>query len=315
MGKSPYLSIVIPVFNEADSLADALPEIRRHVLTVDPSHEIILVDDGSTDSTWSIISDFSKTDSQTKGIKLSRNFGKESAIATGLSFVSGEAAIVMDADLQHPPELIPEMVKCWKQEKADIVEAVKMSRGREPFTVKLRARLFYWLMTRLTGLDLRDSSDFKLLDRRVIDAHNRLPETARFFRGIVSWLGFKKVQIPFTVKERAGGKSRWSFRKLFRLAIDASTAFSSLPLHLVTVLGLVMFMISILLGSLALYQKITGVAVSGFATVILLLLFIGSVLMISLGIIGVYISRIFDEVKRRPRFIVEETINFIKPSP
>jgi glycosyltransferase involved in cell wall biosynthesis len=189
---------------------------------------------------------------------LSRNFGKESAIATGLSFTSGEAAIVMDSDLQHPPDLIPEMVKCWKQEKVDIVEAVKMYRGSEPFMVKFRARLFYWMMKRLTGLDLRDSSDFMLLDRKVIDAHNGLPETARFFRGIVSWLGFRKVRIPFSVKERARGKSRWSSRKLFRLAIDASTAFSSLPLQLVTVLGAVILTISVLLGSSRAISEITG---------------------------------------------------------
>ena len=313
--KDPLLSVVIPVFNEADSLFESLREILHHVAAVDSSHEIILVDDGSTDSTWSVINDLTITSPQIKGIKLSRNFGKESAIATGLSFASGEAAIVMDSDLQHPPELIPEMVRYWKQEKADIVEALKMSRGREPFMVKFRARLFYRIMRSLTGLDLSDSSDFKLLDRKVINAHNGLPETARFFRGIVSWLGFRKVRIPFSVKERSGGKSRWSFRKLFRLAIDASTAFSSLPLHLVTVLGMVMFVISILLGSWALYQKIAGIAVSGFATVILLLLFIGSTLMISLGIIGVYISRIFDEVKRRPRFIVEETVNLGDLSP
>ena len=165
-------------------------------------------------------------------------------------------------------------------------------------------------MRHLTDLDIDNASDYKLLDRKVVDAHNRLPESSRFFRGIIAWLGFKRMQIPFSVKERSTGQSRWSLRQLIRLAINASTSFSSLPLHLVTILGMFTFFMSLIIGVQTLYMKLSGNAVSGFATVILLLLFIGSILMISLGIIGAYISRIFEEVKRRPNFIIEETINF-----
>lgn len=272
-------------------------------------YEFILVNDGSTDNTWDVIQSLAREIKEIKGIKLSRNFGKESAISTGLAFASGDAVIVMDGDLQHPPELIPEMIRYWNEGAADIIEAVKVDRGLEPFPVKMRARFFYWIMKNLTDLDLNNASDYKLLDRKVVDAHNRLPESSRFFRGIISWLGFKKIQVPFSVGERPKGRSRWSLRQLIRLAMNASTSFSSLPLHFITLLGMLTFLMSVIIGAQTLYMKFTGNAVSGFATVILLLLFIGSMLMISLGIIGAYVSRIFEEVKRRPNFIIEDTIN------
>jgi polyisoprenyl-phosphate glycosyltransferase len=304
------LSIVIPFYNESAFLREAFIEIQRQVSPLGMRHEFILVNDGSTDNTWDIICSLSQEIKEIRGIKLSRNFGKESAISAGLSFASGDAVIVLDGDLQHPPELIPEMIKYWKEGAADIIEAVKVSRGAEPFPSKMRARFFYWAMKRLTDLDLHNASDYKLLDRKVVDAHNALPESSRFFRGIVSWLGFKKIQIPFSVKERLRGQSHWSLRQLVGLAMNASTAFSSLPLHLVTIMGMITFLTSVVVGIQTLYMKFSGNAVSGFATVILLLLFIGSMLMISLGIIGAYISRIFEEVKKRPNFIIEDTINF-----
>jgi dolichol-phosphate mannosyltransferase len=311
----PVFSIVIPLYNEETLLREALKEIGHHAASTGLPYEIILVDDGSTDATWKVINTLTQDFSEIKGVRLSRNFGKESAIATGLEFASGDAVVVMDGDLQHPPGLIPEMVKRWRGGDADIIEAVKVDRGSEPVSSKVRARLFYRLMQWLTGLDLNNSSDFKLLDRKVVDAHNGLPESSRFFRGIVSWLGFRKVQIPFPVKERIRGGSRWSMVQLVRLALHASTSFSSLPLHLITFMGMTTFLVSLVLGIQTLYRKFSGSAVTGFATVILLLLFIGSMLMVSLGIIGVYISRIFEEVKRRPRFVVEETVNLRRGEP
>ncbi len=309
MNKS-FLSIVIPVYNEAGLLPKTLDEIRRQLDSPDISYEIIIVDDGSTDGTWGLLSHMSAGIPVIKGVRLSRNFGKEAALAAGLKFARGDAVIVMDGDGQHPPCLIPEMVKTWRQEGVDVVEAVKTDRGKERFSSRMGATLFYWLMKYLTEFDLKNSSDFKLLGRKVVDAHNRLPETARFFRGIVPWLGFMKAQIPFSVGERVSGKSRWSFIKLVSLAIRASTSFSSVPLHIVTVMGIAMFALSAGLGIQTLYMKFSGAAVSGFATVILLLLFIGSVLMVSLGIIGVYISRIFDEVKRRPGCVIEDVVTY-----
>ena len=310
MNRTAALSIVIPLYNEADFLREALWEIQRYVSPLGMKYEFILVDDGSIDNTWGIIRDLSAQNGHIKGIKLSRNFGKESAISTGLSFALGDAVIVMDGDLQHPPELIPEMIKLWRDGTIEIIEAVKADRGVESFSSRMRSRLFYRIMRQLTDLDIDNASDYKLLDRKVVDAHNRLPESSRFFRGIIPWLGFRRIQIPFSVKERPTGQSRWSLRQLIRLAINASTAFSSLPLHFITILGMITFFISVVIGMQTLYMKLSGNAVSGFATVILLLLFIGSMLMISLGIIGAYISRIFEEVKRRPNYIIEDKINF-----
>lgn len=309
MQRTELLSIVIPLYNEAALLKETLSEIQRYVSPLGIEYEFVLVDDGSADNTWDMIRDLSSHDRHIRGIKLSRNFGKESAISTGLSFAVGDVIVVMDGDLQHPPELIPEMLKQWRNGSGEIVEAVKVERGKESLSSRMRARLFYRIMRRLTDLDIDNASDYKLLDRKVVDAHNRLPESSRFFRGIIAWLGFRRIQIPFSVRERTTGKSRWSLRQLIKLAINASTSFSSLPLHIVTMLGMFTFLISIIIGVQTFYMKLSGKSLSGFATVILLLLFIGSVLMISLGIIGTYISRIFEEVKRRPNYIVEETIN------
>jgi glycosyltransferase involved in cell wall biosynthesis len=304
-----FLSIVIPVYNEAGLLHVTLEEIRHQMERIEISHEIIIVDDGSTDGTWTLLCLMSQECPEVKAIRLSRNFGKESALAAGLSFASGNAVIVMDCDGQHPPDLIPEMIRIWLEEAADIVEGVKTGRGNEPLFSTLRARFFYWLMKRLTGLDLDNASDFKLVSRKVVDAHNSLHESTRFFRGIISWLGFRRVQIPFSVRERTTGQSRWSLIQLISLALRASTSFSSLPLHLITIMGTGTLIVSVILGMQTLYMKFSGAAVSGFTTVILLLLFIGSVLMLSIGIIGIYISRIFEEVKRRPKFIIDATTN------
>lgn len=305
----PELSIVIPAYNEADTLGRCLGDIREHVNSLKIPYEILIVDDGSSDATWDVGSLFARDYPEVKGIRLSRNFGKEAAIAAGLEYAAGDAVIVMDADMQHPPSLIPEMVKVWREGDADIVEAEKKDRGKESIFSEVRAGLFYWLMKRLTGLDLENASDFKLLSRKVLEAHNRLPESSRFFRGIVFWLGFRRIQIPFSVGDRVTGRSKWSSRHLFSLAIDASTSFSSTPLHFITIMGIITFMVSLIMGIQTLYRKFSGTAVSGFTTVILLLLFIGSTLMFSLGIIGIYLSRIFEEVKKRPKTIIDKTLN------
>lgn len=307
-----FLSVVVPVYNEADLLSGTLNAICAELSLVEIAYEIIVIDDGSTDGTWELLCRTSRELPAVKAIRLSRNFGKESALTAGLNFARGDAVIVMDGDGQHPPNLIPEMVRIWREDDVDVVEGVKTGRGSEPVLSTLRARLFYYLMKKLTSLDLDSASDFKLIDRKVVDAHNSLPESARFFRGIISWLGFKRVQIPFSVRERTSGQSKWSLIQLIRLALRASTAFSSVPLHLITIMGTGTLIFSVLLGIQTLYMKFSGAAVSGFTTVILLLLFVASVLMLSLGIIGIYISRIFEEVKGRPHFILEDFANFGK---
>lgn len=302
------ISIIIPVYNEADVIAESIKTINNCLEVNSIKHEFILVDDGSSDNTWDIIKSLSEEIPGIRAIRLSRNFGKEAALCAGLEQVYSDACIVMDGDLQHPPEIIPQMIRLWREEGFDIVEGVKVSRGKESLMYKLCSFLFYHAMEKVSGLNLKDASDFKLLDARVVSAWRLMKERNTFFRGMSAWTGFNRTSIPFAVAERKNGNSRWSAAKLFKLAINAVTSFSSIPLQLVTLMGIVFLIGSLVLGIHTLYMKFAGIAFSGFTTVILLLLIIGSTLMISLGIIGSYIARIFDEVKARPRYIIAEKL-------
>ena len=302
------LSIVIPLYREGMHLVATLKETLASLDTLDMAYELILVDDGSPDNTWGVIADQSQRFPAIKGIRLSRNFGKEAALAAGLEQATGDAIVVMDGDLQHPPTLIHTMVQQWK-DGAEVVEAVKQHRGTESPYSKIRAKIFYAMFTRFAGYDLRGASDFKLMDRRVLDAWRRMGERNLFFRGMNAWLGFRRVQIPFDVPDRTGGESNWSVLQLGRLAMTAVTSFSSAPLQLITFTGAGFAVFAIVLGTQTLYQKIAGHAVDGFTTVILLLLVIGGAIMLGLGIIGTYIARIYEEVKGRPRYIVAERVN------
>ena len=216
--------------------------------------------------------------------------------------------LVMDADLQHPPEIIPEMVKAWREEGYDVVDGIKTSRGKENPIYKLCARIFYYIIYKTSDINLGKASDFKLLDRKVIDAWKEMPERATFFRGMTAWLGFDRKQINFDVAPRINGKTKWSFLRLIRLAMNAITSYTSVPLHCITVLGIVMFFGAILLGLQTLYMKFAGKATSGFTTVILLQLIIGSSIMISLGMIGIYLTKIYKEVKARPRYLISKCV-------
>ena len=223
----------------------------------------------------------------------------------GLEKARGDCCVVLDCDLQHPPEKIVEMYRLWEQ-GYEVVEGIKEDRGQETGFRRFAANAFYGIISRATGIDMASSSDFKLLDRKVVDALNALPERNVFFRALSFWVGFKKTEVTYNVRERTAGVSKWSTRSLIKYAITNIGSFSSVPLHLVTVLGFITLFISIVFGIVALVQKLNGTALGGFTTVILLLLFIGSIIMISLGIIGYYIARIYDEVKGRPRYIIEE---------
>ena len=305
---STLLSLVIPLFGEEQKLEFVLDTIQTEIKKCKCDYELILVDDGSVDNTWAVIQNEAKGNEMIKALRLSRNFGKEAAICAGLEAAKGDAAILIDGDLQHPPSLIPEMVDLWHDGKGDIIEAVKKMRGKETVVKRIGALIFYYLFNKLSGSELGKSTDYKLLDRHVIDAWLKLGERNLFFRGMTAWLGFKHVQIEFVVNKRFNGDSKWSFFKLIRLAVTALTAFSSLPLHLVTILGFFFLIFAILLGLNTLSQKIAGIAVSGFTTVILLQLIIGSLLMICLGIIGEYIARVYQEIKGRPRYLIKERI-------
>jgi dolichol-phosphate mannosyltransferase len=307
MPTAPVLSIVVPAYQEATGLAAGLRAIAAAARETALPFEIVVVDDGSTDATWEVITTAGHEMAELVGVRLSRNFGKEGAIAAGLDAVRGDACIVMDADLQHPPALVPEMVRRWREGGWDVVEAVKTSRGRESFLHRITTRAFYRAAAWLTGHDLQDASDFKLIDRRVMTEWRRLGERATFFRGLVAWMGFSRTQVPFEVPLRHSGSSRWSFVALGGLAVHAITSFSALPLQLVTVLGLLMLVVALVIGAQAVRLWWEGLALPGFTTVILLQLIIGGFLMISLGIIGTYIARIYEEVKGRPRYVVRDT--------
>jgi len=300
------ITVVIPVYNEENQIYENTGIIRDYLLKTGMDFEILLVDDGSADSTWFILKMLAEAYPGIKALRLSRNFGKEAALCAGLETAGGDACILMDADLQHPPELIPEMVRLWKEEGYEVVEGVKALRGKESLINKAGANLFYRVLSKFSGFDINQASDFKLLDRKVVQAWKSMNERHTFFRGMSAWVGFNRASIPFNIRNRTNGTSKWSLFRLFKLAINAITSFSSFPLHIVTFMGLVFLTGSLILGIQTIYMKLKGIAYSGFTTVILLLLIIGSALMISLGIIGTYIAKIYDEVKQRPRYIVAE---------
>jgi glycosyltransferase involved in cell wall biosynthesis len=309
---SPIYSVVIPVWNEGSHLKLSLATIQKTLESLGESYELILIDDGSTDDTWTIIVEESKGCPLLRAVRLSRNFGKESALCAGLEMARGAAVVVMDGDLQHPPPLVLEMARMWREAGVDVIEAVKKDRGSESFVSRIGATLFYTLVDGLSGRDLKGATDYKLMDRKVVDAWLKMKEHSLFFRGMTAWLGFRRKQIFFAVPERIGGQSKWSVFRQIRLAINGVTASSSLPLHFITFAGGVFLLFAVILGIQTLSQKIMGRAVSGFTTVILLLLIIGSLLMISLGVIGEYIARIYEEVKGRPRYVVAQVLDKTK---
>jgi glycosyltransferase involved in cell wall biosynthesis len=307
--QKPVLSLVIPVFNEAGGVEETLKRARETLETVVAGHEIVVVDDGSTDSTWELIKVLSEKDPRLRLVRFTRNFGKESAILAGITYSRGKAVVVMDGDLQHPADLIGEMFRKWRDEGVDVVHAVKEQREENPWYRKIGSDFFYGLMQLFSGYRLRNATDYKLLDRSVAERYLELPEKVRFFRGLIPWLGCRNATVSFAPRGRVTGKSRWKPFDLIRMAVRAICAFSSIPLQIVTLLGGLMFLASVVLGFETLYLKLSGRAVAGFSTVILLLLFIGSLLMVSLGVIGQYIAMIYEEIKGRPAFVIDETRN------
>ena len=304
------IGVIVPVFNEAQALYENLSTIYNKVSGFVERFFICVVDDGSSDGTWEEIGRLCETFPEIRGISLSRNFGKESALCAGLNeILKGEklpdAVLVMDSDLQHPPEMIAPMLEKLR-EGYDAAECVRESRGKESVFRKLTALLFYRVINRFSGFSMSNSSDFKLLDIEVVKAWGELGEANTFFRGMVEWVGFNKAKLNFQVAQRNGGTSKFSPVTLMRLAMNALTSYSSAPLFITNFLAGVFFIIALVLGAQTLYNKFSGNAVSGFSTVILLLLIIGSAILFCLGIIGTYISRIYDEVKSRPRYIVSK---------
>ncbi len=301
------LSIILPAYNEKQNMERTAVTLSGILDKENIPFELVFVSDGSTDGTYEEVCRLAGQDKRIRGAEFSRNFGKEAAIFAGLELALGEACIVMDCDLQHPPEVIPEMYRYW-QEGFEVVEGIKKSRGKESAFHGMFAGMFYGIMSRMMKMDMRSSSDFKLLDRKVVNVLLGLGERNTFFRALSFWAGFRSVKVEYEVQERAFGSSKWSFKGLIRYAVSNVTSFSTIPLQLVTVMGMVSILFSAVLAVQTLVKYMMGTAVEGFTTVILLNLIIGGFIMISLGIIGHYLARIYEEVKGRPRYIIRRTV-------
>ena len=300
------LSIIIPAYNEEQCIKRAYNAIHALLAEHNIEGEFIFVNDGSSDRTHEIINELSSEQDNIIGLHFSRNFGKESAISAGLAAVSGNCAVVIDCDLQHPPEKIIEMYHLWEQ-GYEIVEGIKKERGQEKKMHSIGAKFFYSVISHMAGFDMANSSDFKLLDRKVIDVLNKMPERG-FFRAISYWVGYNKTFVEYDVGERVDGESKWSTHGLIKYALSNISSYSTAPMQTVTVLGVLMLIISVIFGVWALIDKITGRALEGMTTVIIITIFIGSIIMISLGIIGYYIARIYEEIKGRPKYIISSTV-------
>ena len=297
------LSIILPAYNEEQNIERTEKTLSGLLEKEGIPFELLFISDGSADGTYEEVCRLAKRDKRVRGAEFSRNFGKEAAIFAGLELALGDACIVMDCDLQHPPEVIPEMYRLW-QEGFEVVEGIKKSRGKESVFHGMFAGMFYGIMSRMMRMDMRSSSDFKLLDRKVVNVLLGLGERNTFFRALSFWAGFRSAKVEYEVQERAYGSSKWSFRSLIRYAVSNVTSFSTIPLQMVTVMGMVSILFSVILAVQTLVKYLMGTAVEGFTTVILLILIIGGFIMISLGIIGHYLARIYEEVKGRPRYII-----------
>ena len=300
------LTVILPAYNEEAMIEMAGNVISGILRREEIPHEILFVDDGSKDGTWVAIEKAASVTPEIRGISFSRNFGKEAAVAAGLAEARGECAVVLDCDLQHPPEKIVEMYRLWQQ-GYEVIEGVKSSRGVESGIHAFAAKTFYGLISAASGFDMENASDFKLLDRKAIDAIVGMKEKYAFFRALSSWVGFRTTSVTYDVQERVAGESKWSTRGLIKYAINNITSFSTAPMQIVTVCGVLVFIVSLISGIITLVQKLNGKALGGFTTVILLQGFIGSIIMISLGLIGFYIARIYEELKGRPKYIIART--------
>lgn len=302
------VAIVIPVYNEGEKIFENITTIKNILDDAHINHNFILIDDGSKDNSWSELERLTQTYDNIKAIKLSRNFGKENALCAGLDAVDSDCCVTMDADLQHPPELIPKMYDLWLNKKFDVIEGKKSSRGKESFMQKFSAKLYYSSLKVLSKIDLNDASDFRLLDAKVIDAWKQMPEKQTFYRAMSTWVGFNRTQVEFEVQERNGGTTGWSIKSLFKLAITSITSFSSFPLYLSFIMGLIFLLFFIIMFIHTLYMNLSGQAQEGFTTVIILQLITCGLLLISNGIMGLYISKVYDEVKARPRYLIQQSI-------
>jgi dolichol-phosphate mannosyltransferase len=310
MQPSPYrISVVVPVYNESAGIR-AFHERATKALEGLPgaSFELVYVDDGSADDSFALLSGFAAADPRVRVVKLSRNFGHQIAITAGLDRAAGDCAVVIDADLQDPPEVIARMVEKWR-EGFDVVYGVRSKRHGEDAMKRITASAFYRLLDRITGIRIPvDVGDFRLMSRRALDELNRLREKDRFVRGLVSWIGFPQAGVAYERDERFAGETKYPYRKMIKFALDGITSFSTAPLKLATWLGYATSVLAFLYLASVFVQRAMGVTVQGWATIMVALLFLGGVQLICLGIMGEYVGRVFNEIKPRPIYVVETVL-------
>lgn len=310
----PALSIVVPCYNEAaclDVLHTRISAAAKAVVGDD--HEIVLVNDGSRDQSWAVMERLAAADPRLVAINLSRNHGHQLALTAGLDLCAGERILIIDADLQDPPELLSDMIATMEAESADVVYAVRRKREGETFFKKLTAAAFYRVLDRVTDTPIPlDTGDFRLMSRRALDALLSLPEQARFIRGMVAWVGFRQVPFPYDRDERLAGESKYPLGKMIRFALDAVTGFSTAPLRLASHMGLVLTGLSLLLFAYIAIGWISGSAVQGWTSTMLVVVFLGAVQMFVLGMIGEYLGRLYVESKRRPLYLVADVAGPVK---
>ena len=307
------LSVVIPAFNEQEMVPAAAEQIDGILSRAGIPHELIFIDDGSRDATWAEIRAESERRDTVRGVHFSRNFRKEAAIFAGLQAADGDCVAVIDCDLQHPPEKLVEMYRLWEQ-GIEVVEGVKTDRGEESLAHRMAAKTFYRLISEATHIDMTRASDFKLLDRKAVNVLLSMREKRAFFRALSSWIGFRTAEVPYEVRERAAGESKWSTWLLIKYALSNITAFTSLPLHLITGCGAASFLAALIVGIVSVVRIAMGRVVTGLTGAVILLLFISGLIMVGLGIIGYYLGNIYMEIQDRPRFIVSETCGVRKKS-
>ncbi|MEE3470191.1 MAG: glycosyltransferase family 2 protein [Butyrivibrio hungatei] len=301
------LSVIIPAYNEDEMIKKTSETISGILDGENIDFELLFINDGSSDNTWKAITEEAARNKRVKGVCFSRNFGKESAVFAGIAEATGDCCVVLDCDLQHPPEKIVEMYRLWEQ-GYEIVEGVKTSRGKESAMHSFAAKSFYNIMSDAVGFDMSRASDYKLLDRKAMNVLLNMNEKNAFFRALSSWIGFKSTEVTYDVREREAGESKWSTRSLIKYAINNITSFTSAPLHLITISGWIVAILGLGFSVEALYRHFfIGNDQPGFTTVIILICFTAAMIMIGQGIIGIYISKIYDEVKGRPRYIIDKT--------
>lgn len=305
------LSVVVPMYNEAANTGAFFGRVVPVLEGLQLSYEIICVDDGSTDATMARLLEHRARNPAIKLLRLSRNFGKDIALSAGIDRACGRAVIPIDADLQDPPELIPAMVAKWR-EGYEVVFGRRNSRVGDTLPKRVTARMFYRLMERMTDVPIpRDTGDFRLIDRRVVDALGQLGERTRFMKGLFAWVGFKQIAIRYEREPRRVGRTNWSYWRLWNFAIDGITSFSSLPLKVWSYFGLIVSALAFIYAAyLALLTIVKGVVVPGYASLMVVVLFLGGIQLITLGVIGEYLARVYSEVKGRPLYLVSESVGF-----